>query len=347
MSMPAPRPFALVTAQAPGEAGPYAGILVEERVVDIRPDFGDAASVRALIDQWDQSLPFLQEIADRVRELDGRPLDELRLLAPVQSPGQIFQAGANYRQHVLDLMAGAHLRGDTSDGLSSGDRDTAREELDRRLATGRPFVFLGLAHAMVGPYDDVVLPYDSAQHDWELELAVVIGRSGRRVPASEAVDLVAGYMMCNDVTSRDALARTDTRGLGLDWLAGKNSPTFLPAGPWLVPASHVADPMRLDITLRVNGEVMQSESTADMVFGLAELIAYISEVAEVRPGDIVLTGSPAGNGASRGVFLKPNDLMTGEITGLGKQINRCVAEPRASAAPPTDSGFAGATGALS
>ena len=179
---------------------------------------------------------------------------------------------------------------------------------------------------MVGARDDVVLPADCAQPDWELELAAVIGRSARRVPREDALDCVAGYMICNDVTSRDALIRPDARGLGLDWLAGKNSPTFLPAGPLFVPAAHAGDPADLRITLTVNGKTMQDESTADMVFDVAALVAFISKVAELRPGDLVLTGSPAGNGASLGVFLAPGDVMEGTITGLGTQRNVCVAE---------------------
>jgi len=239
---------------------------------------------------------------------------------------QIFQAGANYRQHVLDLMAGADRRGDVSDGLTAADRDRARDELDKRLTTGRPFVFLGSANCMIGARDDVILPFDSHQHDWELELAVVIGRRARRLPRERALAAVAGYTICNDVTTRDALIREDTRSLGLDWLAGKNAPTFLPTGPLFVPACHVGDPTDLQITLRVNGTAMQDESTADMVFDVAALIEFISTVAELRPGDLVLTGSPAGNGASHGTFLKSGDVMEGTITGLGTQQNTCVAE---------------------
>jgi 2-keto-4-pentenoate hydratase/2-oxohepta-3-ene-1,7-dioic acid hydratase in catechol pathway len=158
----------------------------------------------------------------------------------------------------------------------------------------------------------------------------VIGRAGRRVPPSEALDLIAGYTIANDLTSRDALARWDAGTLGIDWLAGKNAPTFLPVGPLLVPAQFVGDPQDLQIKLTVNGRTMQDESTADMLFDVAQLISYLTTITEIRPGDIVLTGSPAGNGASHGIFLAPGDVMEGAITGLGTQRNRCVAE---SAAP--------------
>jgi 2-keto-4-pentenoate hydratase/2-oxohepta-3-ene-1,7-dioic acid hydratase in catechol pathway len=328
-----PTRFALGTFVAADER-PFAGLVLGERVADLGLHLGGQVTVRALVDDWADAFGRLQTLADRLTPADAvHDLAALRPLPPVQPPGQVFQAGANYRQHVLDLMAGADRRGDSSDGLTAADRERAREELDERARDGRPFVFLGSAHAMVGARDDVVLPADSHQHDWELELAAVIGRPARRVPREQALEVVAGYTICDDLTTRDALIRSDARELGLDWLAGKNSPTFLPTGPLLVPAAHVGDPMDLRITLRVNGRTMQDESTADMLFDVAELIEHISNVAELRPGDVVLTGSPAGNGAHHGVFLAPGDVIEGEVTGLGSQRNRCVAEVREASAP--------------
>jgi 2,4-didehydro-3-deoxy-L-rhamnonate hydrolase len=322
------RPFALGTFELPSRAV-FPGLVVDDKVVDLAPHLGSGVSIRRLVEDWDGSFERLQLLADTLGSTEaGADLSALRPLPPILPPGQIFQAGANYRQHVLDLIAGAEQRGDASDGLRPSDRDAAREELDRRLESGQPFVFLGSAHTMVGALDDVVLPWDSEQHDWELELAAVIGSRARRVPRDRALDAVAGYTICNDLTARDALSRDDARGLGLDWLAGKNAPTFLPTGPLFLPAAHVADPMDLRLTLEVNGLVMQDESTADMVFDVATLIEHISNIAELRPADIVLTGSPAGNGAAHGVFLRPGDVIEATITGLGTQRNRCVAESR-------------------
>jgi len=318
--------YALGTFGYEGEVMPC--MVLGERAHDLRPLLGEQVTIRRIVDDWDAWLPELQRRADG--GCAGSPsfaLAALRPLVPLQPVGQIFQTAANYRQHVLDLLAAAEARGDRSDGVTDEvARARARELLDARAANGRPFVFLGSAHAVVGATDDVTLPANSDQPDWELELAVVIGRAGRGVSAEDALDLVAGYTICNDLTSRDALARWDAGALGIDWLAGKNSPSFLPTGPLLVPAAHAGDPQDLRIRLSVNGRTMQDGSTSDMLFGVADLIAYVSTVAEVRPGDIVLTGSPAGNGASHGIFLRPGDLIEGSITGLGTQRNRCVAE---------------------
>jgi 2-keto-4-pentenoate hydratase/2-oxohepta-3-ene-1,7-dioic acid hydratase in catechol pathway len=326
-----PTPFALGTFVA-DHGTPFAGLVREARALPLSGQLPEDPSVRALIGSWESSHPVLQSLADRLpsREFEYA-IEDLRPLPPVMPPGVIFQAGANYRQHVLDLLSGAESRGDSSDGLAPADRDRARAELDERLRSGQPFVFLGSPHAMIGARDDVVLPSDRLQPDWELELAAVIGRYARRVDRDQALDHVAGYTICNDLTARDALIRPDARGLGLDWLAGKNSPTFLPTGPLFVPAAHAGDPNTLQITLKVNGQTMQDESTADMVFDVAALIEFVSNVAELRPGDLVLTGSPAGNGASHGLFLKPGDVMEGTITGLGTQLNTCVAEVPAAA----------------
>jgi 2-keto-4-pentenoate hydratase/2-oxohepta-3-ene-1,7-dioic acid hydratase in catechol pathway len=316
----------------------FAGLVLGGRVADLPQgvevvtvalDVGGAEAAGPWIDAAEPEHPSLIDAEHR--------LDELRPLPPLDPPGQVFCAGANYRTHVLELFAGADRDGEASPGFGPEERERARAELDARVRTGRPFVFTQSANAIVGAHDDVVLPSGSEQHDWELELAAVIGRPARRVPRERALDVVAGYTIANDLTTRDALIRPDAPGLGLDWLAGKCAPTFLPTGPFIVPAVHAGDPQDLQIVLRVNGRTMQDESTADMLFDVAALIAHISEVAELRPGDLVLTGSPAGNGASHGVFLRPGDVMEGEITGLGMQRNRCVAE---ADAPASDGGAA-------
>jgi len=284
----------------------FAGRVSGERVREL-----PIASTADLLDDWEGS-------ARRIASISTGPeheLASLRILPPVQ-PRQILQAGANYRKHVVGLVV--------AEGRHS--REDAEKIMDERARSGRPYLFLGLPTSMCGAYDDVVLPRAGTQHDWELELAVVIGRRARHVPVDKALDVVAGYTICNDLTTRDLVFRPDVGAIGADWVASKCAPTFLPTGPYLVPAALVSDPMELQVRLSLNGDVMQDESTSDMLYDVRRLIAYASECVLLLPGDLLLTGSPAGNGAQWGRFLVPGDVIDGEITGLGSQRNRCVAE---------------------
>lgn len=322
-SSPPPSPhFALGTFAVPG-APAFAGLISDDRVVELTDALPDgASSVRQLLDTWDETLPVLEALA---RSPDPPRLDlaDLRVLPPV-TPGQVIQSGANYRTHVIDLVAAHREAGDPR------SEDEARAEaaamMDRRAAEGEPYLFAGLPSAVCGPNDNVVLPGYSESHDWELELAAVIGRPAFRVGPAEALDHVAGYTIANDITTRDLVFRRDMPEIGTDWLRAKNAPTFLPLGPYLVPAAFAGDPGDLRIRLSLNGEVMQDESTADMIFDVARLVSAASDTVPLRPGDLVLTGSPAGNGAHWGRLLTPGDVMEGSITGLGTQRNHCVAE---------------------
>ena len=252
--------FSLGTFAFDGEAAPY--LVIDERAHDLRPLLGEEhhdprpgrglgrapAGVAALADEG-------------CAGVEALPLAELRPLPPVQPIGQIFQAAANYRQHVLDLIAGAESRGDDSDGHAQGSRDDARRLLDERAAEGRPFVFLGSAHAMVGAEDEIVLPADSDQSDWELELAAIIGRPGRRVPAGGGArpDRRLHDRQRPHLARR---ARALGRGDARHRLAGREERPHLPAGrpaarPGQVrrgPAgpAHQADRQRADDAGRVD-----------------------------------------------------------------------------------------------
>lgn len=159
----------------------------------------------------------------------------------------------------------------------------------------------------------------------------MIGRRARRVSPENALDVVAGWIIVNDLALRERIFRTDIPALGADWLAAKNSPTFLPTGPVLVPRATLADLGDLWLTLRLNGEVMQDESTKDMIFDVARLVAYCSTVATVPPGDLVLTGSPAGNGLPRGRLLRAGDVLDSTITGA---VRRAAAQGPGQAPRP-------------
>ncbi|OYP19035.1 hydrolase [Streptomyces sp. FBKL.4005] len=316
-------PFALATLSAPD--GPEFPALVtpDGRAVDLRDVFGDdRLTTLDVLDRWETTLPRLRAVAADTG-LAREAVTELRVHAPV-APRQVFQSGANYRQHVIDLHVAHRAPGD--DRPESERRAEAAEIMDRRAAEDLPYVFIGLPTSIGGPYDDVVLPAWAEQPDWELELAVVIGRPAHRVPVTEAPEYIAGYTIANDLTDRAAVFRRDMPRIGTDWLRSKNAPGFTPLGPWIVPAESIANPDDLRVTLKLNGETMQDESTQDMIFEVARMVSYASQTARLLPGDLVLTGSPAGNGMHWGRLLRDGDVMEGTVTGLGVQRTRCVAE---------------------
>ncbi|MFD5362256.1 fumarylacetoacetate hydrolase family protein [Streptomyces tendae] len=316
-------PFALATLSAPeGPAFP-ALVTPDSQVIDLRTALGDAAlTMRGVLEGWDAVLPQLTALADAAGPVRGA-LADFRVHAPVE-PRQVFQSGANYRQHVIDLHVAHRAPGD--ERPEAQRRAEAAEIMDRRAAEDLPYVFIGLPSAITGPYDDVVLPAWAEKPDWELELAAVIGRPAHQVSVEEALGHVAGYTIANDLTDRATVFRRDMPQIGTDWLRSKNAPGFTPLGPWIVPTASIANPGDLRLTLKLNGETMQDESTKDMIFDVARMVSYASQTARLLPGDLVLTGSPAGNGMHWGRLLRDGDVMDAAITGLGAQRTRCVAE---------------------
>jgi 2,4-didehydro-3-deoxy-L-rhamnonate hydrolase len=318
--------FALCRVQASGPA--ELGVVVDGTAYSLSAVLGSAVtSADVLFPDWDAYLDKLQAWSDALRagHAGTSPLpSDAQVLPPVE-PRNVFQAAANYRKHVIDLMV-ASPRPEHVDLDETGRRAVAVALMDERASSGTPTVFSGLPSSMTGPFSRVVIPRITSQCDWELELAAVIGRPARYVAADSALGFVAGYTIVNDITMRDRLYPSGDSKRGADWLACKSAPTFLPTGPLLVPARFVPDPARLTITLRLNGELMQDESTADMIFGLPRLIEHTSYCAQLLPGDLLLTGSPAGNGVHHGRFLQAGDVMEGRITGLGVQRTPCVDE---------------------
>lgn len=339
-------PFSLGTFSIAG-ARPFAGLVVEGRVIALEGAadllrrwnlvLTGADSVLALLEDWERNFPVLQRIADALTAGEAPelarpsvPVESLTVHAPVHLPRQIFCSGANYKKHVVQIIVAQST--EETKHMSREERLAyGTRKMEERAASGTPFFFVKPQSTVIGPFDPIELPADSTQPDWELELGVIIGRRARRVSRAEALDYVAGYVVVNDITLRERVMRRpgDAREMGMDWVASKGAPTFLPMGPWLVPAPFVGDPQRLQITLKLNGEVMQDESTADMVFDVARLIEALSQHCVLLPGDLICTGSPAGNGVHYGRFLKPGDVVEGSITGLlGTQRNLCIAERR-------------------
>ena len=312
---------------------PFLGVVIQERVIPLdallgRKTLTPSSSLWLLLQDWDTA--FAQIAAALRTPNDSHPawmdMNALTALAPLPDTRQIVCTGANYRQHVIDLVV-AQGAGAQSEGQSVEQRRAeAAQRVEQRRATGIPYAFPKLVSSLCGPVDDIVVPHDATQLDWELELGVVMGRSAWRVPRGRAMDHVAGFLIVNDVTRRELVYRSDMKSLGSDWLRSKSGPGFMPHGPLFVPAAFVPEPGRLQIRLELNGQVMQDECTSDMLFSIEEQIEYVSAYAQLLPGDILATGSPAGNGMHHGRFLQPGDVMRGSITGLGTQINRCIAE---------------------
>ncbi len=215
-------------------------------------------------------------------------------MLPIERPGKILCVGLNYRSHA--------------------------EEQDRRPPE-RPMLFAKWTTSLVGPGDPIVLPPISSAVDYEAELGVVIGRRARGLATADALDAVAGYVCVNDVSARD-LQFADGQ-----WTRGKSLDTFCPVGPRLVPAADVPDPQQLGIRCRVNGELLQDSSTAQMVFSVAEIVAFVSTWLTLEPGDLIATGTPAGVGFTRKppIYLRPGDEVSVEIDGLGALVNPVVA----------------------
>jgi 2-keto-4-pentenoate hydratase/2-oxohepta-3-ene-1,7-dioic acid hydratase in catechol pathway len=316
--------FGLGTFAAGGDAFP--GLVVEERVLDLRPALGTAVTTGELLADWHTSLERLHAIAGG--PLDGAvALADVRPLAPVQPPGQLFLGGANYHKHLRQI---AFTMARNAPGETRSDEELQAEAeavVRRQAASGLPFVFSVQPSALSGARDEVVLWGPGVEHDWELELAVVIGRPARDIGVEAALDHVAGYTIANDVSTRDVMNRPNFPMT--DFLMTKGRPTFKPVGPYIVPREFVPDYRALRITLSVNGEVMQDEGVDDIIFGVEQLVSYASSVTDLRPGDLLLTGSPAGNAGHHGNrWLRPGDVMEGSITGLGVQRTPCVADPR-------------------
>lgn len=311
-----PAPFALVRFRDGGAI--RLGLAAGERVRALSPDELGAPTLNDFLaaPDWDR----LASLAGD----DGQwhPLAGVALTAPVE-PRQVLQTGANYRQHVIELVV-AGLTQD-SDRTPEEARAFAAKLMDDRKANGEPYFFIGLSACVVGDDVPLVLPAYSDVHDWELELAVVIGREAFRVSREDALDHVAGYTIVNDITTRDLVFRKDMKEIGTDWYRAKNAPGFLPTGRFLVPAPFV-DGSDLGVRLELNGEVMQDASTSDLLFDIPALISGASQNMPLLPGDLLLTGSPAGNGQHWKRFLRDGDVMTGTIEGLGTQVVRCVAE---------------------
>jgi 2-keto-4-pentenoate hydratase/2-oxohepta-3-ene-1,7-dioic acid hydratase in catechol pathway len=257
--------------------------------------------------------PTVQELLEDISSLktkgNGVPLAEVKLHAPLLYPGTIYCAGANYADHVAEMARAQNMP----------------PPVDPRTLGLKPWFFIKPPRGcVVGPLAQVARPRGCQKLDWEAELVAVIGKAAREVSVENALDYVAGYTCANDLSARDLGRRAQlppTNPFHWDWTAHKGFEGSCPLGPWITPAREVPDPQRLAIRLWVNGVIKQDSNTSQMIFSVADQISHLSSITTLYPGDIILTGTPAGVGTGRNEFLQPGDHVEVEIEGLGRLEN--------------------------
>uniref|UniRef100_A0A3Q4BDR9 Fumarylacetoacetase-like C-terminal domain-containing protein n=1 Tax=Mola mola TaxID=94237 RepID=A0A3Q4BDR9_MOLML len=280
---------------------------------------GDSGGIRVGVEQgeglgvvdlkaFDPSMPStvkeLLELGDMGLEGAQRALSsghcvlersDIQLLAPVLAPEKVVCVGMNYWDHCLEQNA---------------------------PIPKEPIIFSKFPSAISGPYDDIILPPESQEVDWEVELAFVIGRRGKHIKEEDALSYVAGFTVANDVSARDWQMKRN----GKQWLLGKTFDSFCPLGPALVTTDAMKDPHNLSVRCLVNGDTVQSSNTDQMIFKTEALIAWVSKFVTLSPGDVFLTGTPPGVGVFRKppVFLKKGDVVECQIEQLGSIINKVV-----------------------
>lgn len=280
----------LLTFRTPD--GTRAGRVDGNEVTELEsPDIG---ALLVSSESSESSESTLARVADAAGPVHA--LDSLELAPIVIRPSKVICLGLNYRAHIMET---------------------------RREVPAYPTLFAKFGEALIGARDDIILPSLATQPDWEVELALVIGRRVRHADHDEAAAAIAGYTVCNDITMRDWQRRT------LQWLQGKTWEGTTPVGPVLVTPDEIDHAADLALRCEVDGEVVQSARTSDMVFKPAEIVAYISEILTLQPGDLISTGTPGGIGEAREpqVFLRPGQTVRTSIEGIGELVNRCVAAP--------------------
>jgi 2-keto-4-pentenoate hydratase/2-oxohepta-3-ene-1,7-dioic acid hydratase in catechol pathway len=274
-----------------GNSAPRAGLLVGNHVFEApRPNVHE----------------LLENLSSLKTKGEGIPLAEVKLHAPLLYPGTIYCAGANYADHVAEMARAQNMP----------------PPVDPRTLGLKPWFFIKPPRAcVVGPGARVARPRGSQKLDWEAELVAVIGRPARDVSVKDALHHVAGYTIANDLSARDLSRRTQLppgSPFHFDWTAHKGFEGSCPLGPWITPAAEIPDPQRLAIRLWVNGVLKQDSNTSQMIYSVADQISHISSLTTLHPGDIILTGTPAGVGTPRNEFLQPGDHVEVEIEGLGR-----------------------------
>jgi len=289
------------------------GILSSDLIIDIPGAWkgpNSPKSVKEILEKGPSLLERIAELADSAAAAIS--LGSVKLLAPVPRPGKLIALAGNYAEHIKE--AGKAL------GLSDSPRLTT---------VPRPFIMP--ATAVIGPGDEIPWPVYSKTIDYEIELAVIIGRKAKYVAAEEALEFVGGYTIANDVSARTVTFKQGRAKRPwdefYDWLNGKWADGFCPMGPYLLTADEIEDVQNLDMTLTVNGKVRQNANTGQMIYAVAEIVSFLSQIMTLEPGDIIATGTPAGVGMATGEFLHAGDKIECKIQTLGTLTNMLGHEP--------------------
>ena len=293
-----------------GEAA--AGVLVRSSVYNVasQPGLAHCRTVMDILNDWRNTEKLLRDAAKSIdaSAAVGLPLADLELLAPIPNPGAVYCCGANYTDHINEMRPML--------------KNLPQDITERQLVGDEPWHLVSTVRgSIVGPGTSVPKPHGSQRLDWEIEMAVVIGTTARGVSVERALEHVAGYTIANDLSARDLSIRPEVHEaipFRTDWTTHKCFDGSLPCGPWITPASQISDPQQLDLKLWVNDELMQDSNTSQMVYSVAQQIAKLSVNKTLYPGDMILTGTPAGVGAGRGVFLKSGDKVRMTIEGIGE-----------------------------
>ncbi|NYT67235.1 fumarylacetoacetate hydrolase family protein [Pusillimonas noertemannii] len=289
------------------ENGIVAGILVGDRIFPVAQALNDPAmrSTMDVLEQWREARPKLAAFA-KTGPAGGLPLAEARLAAPIPRPPVIYCVGANYKDHVENMARATGVKLDTNPQASGQ----------------KPWFFIKSPASVVGTGEKIRL--DSTKLDWEAELALVVGVRSRGLTQDNALECIAAVANANDLSARDYMLREKqdiSSPFRYDWIGHKSFDGSCPMGPWLMPMDDVSDVQDLPIRLWVNNTLRQNSSTGNMIFTAAEQIAYLSNRLTLHPGDVILTGTPAGPGAETGEFLKSGDVVRVQIGDLGELVN--------------------------
>ncbi len=302
--------FRLIMYQA--AQGSRAGFVVDQKVFDAAGLTGISSYAMSLgvLDDWENAQAILDAAITKTGNaaIMSVPLEQVRLLAPVLFPSAIFCAGANYVDHMLEMATVQKIEPDPN---------------PRGLGLN-PWHFIKASRSVIGTQTTIPLPAHSKKVDWEAELAAVIGRPAKNVPLNKALEYVAGYTVASDLSARDLSTRphlASTSPFRYDWVSQKSFDGACPLGPWIVPAREVPDPQNLAVKLWVNDVLKQDSHTSKMIFTVAEQIAHLSNRITLHPGDLILSGTPAGVGLAKQEFLKAGDVVRVWIEGIGTLTN--------------------------